>query len=216
MTDVAELVSYTSIFSLLLPLGAYFYGKRRTRLTETVFILAFGSFAFEIANEIYVWMGNRDQAVVNIYFLFQFAGYSAIFLQFAAEMRKVVAAGAVILLALFAFNLRRQPFTELQTNTDAVENVLFIVYTFLGLYFIFRNPARAASVHPSILWIALAVFSYALLTVYIFFLASFVFRHLPGDYGKLLWVFHNAANVLKNVLFAIGIAKAGKPVNRNM
>ncbi|HET9057304.1 MAG TPA: hypothetical protein VFN30_10720, partial [Chitinophagaceae bacterium] len=55
-----------------------------------------------------------------------------------------------------------------------------------------------------------AVFLYFSFNLFLFIIANYVFKNFSNEIGMTVWGFHNINNIVKNILFAVGIYYAGK------
>ncbi|HET9056058.1 MAG TPA: hypothetical protein VFN30_04340, partial [Chitinophagaceae bacterium] len=59
-------------------------------------------------------------------------------------------------------------------------------------------------------WITTAVFLYFSFNLFLFIMANYILKKFSAEIGMTVWGFHNINNIVKNILFAVGIYYAGK------
>ncbi|HET9055571.1 MAG TPA: hypothetical protein VFN30_01870 [Chitinophagaceae bacterium] len=200
---------YVSTISAMIPVGV-FLAKRSGGYAVTIFILAVISFLSDAINRIMVLNGYRGFYIFNTYFILQFLLLSYVFTLLLLN-KKIVYAGA-LLFALFTFyiSLNIQGFAEYQSWTRTTGGVILLTYSVLYYrQLLITLPAQNIGQYAPF-WINTAVSLYFSFNLFLFIIANYVFTNLPADAGMLVWGFHNVNNILKNILFAVGIYYAGK------
>ena len=86
-------------------------------------------------------------------------------------------------------------------------------------YFFHSLTAITSSGYPgySLIWINIGVMIYFCLNLFLFLMANHVLTRLDSETSALIWSSHNINNVIKNILFAIGIFYAKQdPVRQKL
>lgn len=200
------LISYISIFSVLLPLSKYFFTKFKPDAIKVLFVLLSISLTADLGNLIYIKIGGRGAEIVNIYFLLQFILVSVIFTMLCEQMKGMIySIGGAYIIYFILNSLYLQPLSTFQSNIATLQDVIIIAYTFIYFYFVLKELEIGHLLRYSSFWIVTSLFLYSLLSVYIFALSTYVFANLPDKYGALLWMFHDLSNILKNIMFFLAM-----------
>ncbi|MEK6783397.1 MAG: hypothetical protein AABY93_16970 [Bacteroidota bacterium] len=80
----------------------------------------------------------------------------------------------------------------------------------LSLYYLFTllKELPTATIHRlPILWISFAALGYYGGNFFLFLFSNYLTKSIDGSLA-ILWVLHNILNVIKNILFAIGLWQA--------
>ncbi|HET9056239.1 MAG TPA: hypothetical protein VFN30_05255 [Chitinophagaceae bacterium] len=200
---------YTSIFSALIPVGMFLI-KRSRGYIVTIFILALIAFSSDAINRIMVLNGYRGFHTYNTYFILQFLLLSYFFTQLLFNRKLIYIATVFYSVLYFFFILKFESFNDFQSGLRAIENIVLLIYC--ALYYrqlIATLPAQNIWQYAPF-WINTAVFYYFSFNLFLFIIANYVFKNFSSEIGMMVWGFHNINNIIKNILFAVGIYYAGK------
>ncbi|HET9056678.1 MAG TPA: hypothetical protein VFN30_07515 [Chitinophagaceae bacterium] len=200
---------YTSISSALIPVSLFLI-KRKKGYVVTIFILAVISFLFDIINLFIVFNGYGGFYSFNTYFIFQFLLLSYSFAQLLSNRKLIYTATALYSVLYIFFILMFDRFNDFQSGLRTIEDVVLLTYCVLYYRQLMITLPAQKIWHYSPFWINTAVFLYFSFNLFLFIIANYVFTNLPADAGMLVWGFHNVNNIVKNILFAVGIYYAGK------
>ncbi len=117
-----------------------------------------------------------------------------------------------ILFAAFALvnTLFIQPFAEFQGWSDVAGGILLIGYVIICSIQSIKNPFENEGLDSLVLWMNAGVLFYFAFNMYLFASTSYIFKQGFGDIAIMAWGFHNFNNIVKNVLFAVGIYSMGR------
>jgi hypothetical protein len=59
-------------------------------------------------------------------------------------------------------------------------------------------------------WLVTGIFFYFGMNLYVFCLSNYVFKDLAPEYAVIFWISRGFSEIVKNILFAIGIIRFGK------
>ena len=98
-----------------------------------------------------------------------------------------------------------QPVTAFQNFSWTLTGLIFILFS-IGwkLNALMTTPVLKMSRY-SYFWINTAILCYFAVNLFLFILTNYVFTNMTESVGRIFWSFHNFNNIVKNVLFAVGI-----------
>lgn len=206
----SEIVRLASNLSVALPLVAYLtkikYASRKVHIIGLLIILSATS---DIAG--YIFFNERQSTAVlfNAYYAFTFLLLSWFYYEilFIKSRRVVVLIGlAVYLQSFMLITIYVQGFMEYQTLMWIITGIIMVVYSIAYFTYSLSILPSMSSLNYAPVWINTGVLIYFLLNLFLFILSNYVLTNLDPQMGLLIWSFHNVNNILKNVLFAIGIS----------
>jgi hypothetical protein len=119
---------------------------------------------------------------------------------------------AVYLQSLILITIYVQPFSEYQTLLWIITGIIMIVF---GIeYFLYLLSARPAVnlFNYTTMWINSGVLIYFVFNLFIFIITNYIFTRLDQDAASAVWSFHNVNNIIKNLLFGIGLTLHRKKI----
>ncbi len=210
MYQVANILSYISVFSVLVPIICYIFFKNKNRVTVVLFVLLLVSFAADLGNELFMRLGGRGYSIINAFFIAQFFLLSYIYSLFFKN-RMLIYIASILFTGFAIINtLFIQPFNEFQSWSDGVQSAILIIYSITCYNQLLKNPPEDERLGSLILWINMGVSFYFFMNLYLFINANYVFKSESTGTAMIIWGFHNFCNVVKNVFFAVGIYYAGR------
>lgn len=208
---MGTILIYLSYFSVMAPLIllALKARKYRSELLSTVALLLTTSALSDFASFVMIKTGHPSLLIANIYITLQF--FILCFLYYSLlEYKAVVYAGAVMFIIAKMISLRYVPITEFD-NWNGVSSALIMVVFSVTCYFEMyeAQPTKKITTYPPV-WINTAVCFYFSFSLFLFLFSNYVFVNLSEELSMTFWAFHNVNNIIKNILFAVGIYWAGK------
>jgi len=206
---ISEIVRLTSNLSVLLPLIIYAvrfrHAPRRVHIIGTLIIVAglcdlAGFFMFKERHSTAL-LFNAYYAL--LFFLLSWFYYEILFI---SSRRVVVLVGfAVYLQSFLLVSLYIQGIFEYQTIMWIITGVIMIIYSISYAFYSLTIPPNVNSRYYGPVWINAGVLIYFVLTLVLFALSKYALNHAEPAQSAMLWSFHNLNNILKNILFGIGI-----------
>jgi hypothetical protein len=209
-TEIFELIRLASNVSVIFPLAFYLvkagYASRRIHL---IGILTIVSAACDGAGLFLFQQGESTVFLVNTYYLAMF-GILLLFyyeIVFIKSRRLMIWIGlAVYLQSFILITLYVQPFNQYQTLLWVITAIIMMVF---GIeYFFYLLSARPAVnlMNYTTMWINSGILIYFAFNLFLFVITNHVFTNLDQESTQAVWSFHNVNNIVKNILFAIGIS----------
>lgn len=193
-----------SIISALIPVGVYL---RSFKIEKPQYMkLLFGITLISLASDFislayYKLTGLPNYWLINIYgvidaFLLVILFYSIFKYQWIALFC------LMSFLILFSYSFFYVGVEQLWGVGMTLKNLAIMLLTILSLYFLFKKEEELFMEQNPIFWILIALLTYTSGSLFSWLLSSDILK-IQGA-----WKLHNVANILKNILFAIGLWKA--------
>ena len=210
MEQFAITLSYVSLISVLIPIITYVAFPNYLKGGSVISGLILASLVADIANECYTQAGQNGFLIINSFFTIQFLLLNRFYhylMNNKVFIKLIVIAYAflVILNSLFY-----QSFNEFQHLLRVYECIVLIVYASISYYNLFKNPSADKRFNLFVLWINMGVLFYFFFNLYLFGISNYILKQMFRDDAMIIWGSHSFNNVVKNVLFAIGLYEAGK------
>ena len=84
--------------------------------------------------------------------------------------------------------------------------MIMIIYSISYFFYSISTITLSAYFGYSLIWINMGVMIYFCLNLFLFMMGNYVLTQLDPEIGALIWSSHNVNNIIKNILFAIGIS----------
>jgi hypothetical protein len=199
---------YGSYFSALIPIIAllfkYILGKpiveKADLLVIIIMVISFTSDSMTKSN----WLGaTYNYPIINCYMILYLVCVAAIF-QLLLKKHKTLIIG---IFALFTFSLIIYLFGfngiySFNPVVFSLSAVVIIFFCLLYFYQIYHDEAIYTIYKRSSFYYIVALLVYSSGAFYSFLLAPII---LSKSFSISFWYFHNFMNILKNLLFAVGI-----------
>lgn len=208
-STISEILRLASSFSVVIPLAIYFarmkYASKRLHIIGGLVVVS------GICDLIgYVLFARQQSTVVLfngyyavIFFLLTWFYYEVLF---ANTRRILVWIGLAIYLQSFILvTLFVQSFYEYQTLMWLITAVIMIIHSVAYFFYSLTSIQPANLFGYTFTWINTGVLVYFCLNLFLFIIGNYVLTKLDPPVSMLIWSFHNVNNILKNILFAIGI-----------
>lgn len=214
--SVAEVIRIASNVSLLLPLMMYLrrmrFASREVHIIGALVILS------GICDLIGLLLFSKSQSTVVLFntyyalmfFLLTWFYYKVLFAathKFMLWISVAVYIQSFILVTVFF-----QTFFQYQTVMWLITAVIMIIYSIA--YFFHSLSAMATTDYSGsgFIWINVGVMIYFCLNLFLFVMGDYVLTKLDPETSAMIWSSHNVNNIIKNILFTIGIYFSGKRV----
>ncbi|MBK7883412.1 MAG: hypothetical protein IPJ81_06230 [Chitinophagaceae bacterium] len=215
MIDFTEILRYASNLSPLFPIILLFtIKKKRTKIINIFIGVILVSFLSDIVGFIMVSNRINNAPVSNSYYIIQFF-LLMYFYNIQIKNKKLIYITIVVFISFCVINtIFLHPFNRFQSWLRFVGAIICIFYA-VGF---FRQMARVDKAegrwidNPPIdpfyhypFWINAGIFYYFAFNLFLFAMDNFVFTNLSKEVARTFWGFHNANNIIKNLLFGIAV-----------
>ncbi len=206
---IAEIIRLASNLSLLVPLSIYFTRMRyASRQVHIIGILIIASGLCDVIGFILFSKHQSTVVVFNAYysilfFLLTWFYYEALFVN---TRRVMVWIGlAVYLPSFFLITIYVQNFSQYQTLMWVITAIIMIMYSIAYFFYSLSTVTPSAFFGYSLIWINMGVMIYFCLSLFLFVLGNYVLTKLDPQTSALIWSTHNINNIIKNILFSVGL-----------
>lgn len=213
--EIPEVIRYSSIFSVGYPLVLYLKRiKKHPMQNHLLGGLIILSAAFDVATGILYEAAITNIPLINLYYLVFFGAMSWYYFEihFKDHESKIWRIGNMLyILAWLIALIQCKGLLVYQSWIWVFSSGILMVFTSLyGRYTIthirVQNPYLKGT-----LWIGLATFCYSCVNLGLFTVGSYVLTQMDYKVSMAFWSIHNVNNLIKNVLFAFGLASASLP-----
>jgi hypothetical protein len=195
---------------LLLPLLLYLsrikYASRQVHIIGVLLIVS------GVCDLIGMVLFSRNQSTVvlfNTYYALMFAlltwfYYEALFVN---SRRMMIWVGLAIYVQSFVLvTIYVQSFLEYQTLMWVIGAVILIIYSIAYFFHSLSTISASGYFGYSLIWINIGIMIYFCLNLFLFVMGNYVLTRLDPETSAMIWSSHNINNIIKNILFAIGIS----------
>lgn len=207
--DLSSIIRFASNLSVIVPLAIYLARiQYASRAIHIIGLLLVVSGACDLAGLMMLQQKESTAPLFNVYYVLLFALLTWFYFEiFGSGNRKaIVLLGLAVYVPSFILITQFvQPFNSYQTLMWLITGIIMMVFS-IG-YFLnsFSRIHQPEFFNYSFIWINSGVLIYFALNLFLFILANHVLTRADPMMSAMIWSFHNVNNILKNVLFAIGI-----------
>lgn len=207
--NISEIIRIASSISVILPLVLYL-GKiqHASKRIHIIGALIVASALCDLAG-IFLLTGKQSTFILFntyyavLFFLLTWFYYEVLFIN---TRRVIVWIGLAIYLQSFILiTIYVQSFSGYQTLMWVITAIIMIIYSISYFFYSFSTIPAANIFSYTFIWINIGVLIYFCLNLFLFILGNHVLTKLDQEMSVLIWSFHNVNNIIKNILFAIGI-----------
>jgi hypothetical protein len=207
--QISEIIRMASNLSLLLPLSVYLTRIRyASRQVHIIGILIIVSGLCDLTG--LILFSHRQSTVVlfNTYYALLFLlltwfYYEALFVN---TRRIMIWIGLAIYLQSFILiTVYVQNFFQYQTLMWLITALIMITYSIAYFFYSLSTITTSGYFGYSLVWINIGVMIYFCLNLFLFLMGNYVLTKLDAETSALIWSSHNVNNIIKNILFAVGI-----------
>ena len=212
---ISEVIRVASNLSLLVPLAVYFsrirYASRQIHIIGLLLII---SGLCDLAGFILLKENQSTTILFNIYYGLLFIVLTWFYYHnfFDTLHRIMIWVGLAVYVPSFILvSVYVQNFSEYQTMMWLITAIIMIIYS---IAYFFHSLTTITSNEYSaygLIWINIGVMIYFCMNLFLFVMANYALTELDPETSKLIWSSHNINNIIKNILFAVGISFAQKP-----
>ena len=206
---ISDILRVTSNLSVVIPLAIYL--TRMRNASKRLHIIGGLVMVSGICDLLGYIMFSQQQSTVIlfngyyavIFFLLTWFYYEVLF---ASTRRLLVWIGLAIYIQSFILvTLFVQSFYEYQTLMWVITAIIMIIHSIAYFFYSLTSIQPANLFGYTFTWINTGVLVYFCLNLFLFILGNYVLTKLDPPVSMMIWSFHNVNNILKNILFAIGI-----------
>ncbi len=206
---ISDIIRVASNLSLLVPLSIYLTRiKYASRQVHIIGVLIIVSGLFDLVGLLLFQKHQSTVVLFNTYyallfFLLTWFYYEVLFVN---TRRLMIWIGlAVYLQSFILITVFVQNFLQYQTVMWLITAVIMITYSIAYFFYSLSTIASTGYFGYSLIWINIGVMIYFCLNLFLFVMGNYVLTQLDAETSALIWSSHNINNIIKNVLFAVGI-----------
>lgn len=206
---ISDVIRVASNLSLLVPLSIYLsrikYASRQVHIIGILIIL---SGLFDLVGLLLFQKHQSTVVLFNTYyallfFLLTWFYYEVLFVN---TRRLMIWIGlAVYLQSFILITVFVQNFLQYQTVMWLITAVIMITYSIAYFFYSLSTITSTGYFGYSLIWINIGVMIYFCLNLFLFVMGNYVLTQLDAETSALIWSSHNINNIIKNILFAVGI-----------
>ena len=207
--SIPEIIRIASNASLILPLTMYLIKMRRA--SRQVHIIGTLIIVSGVCDLIGLVLLSRSQSTVvlfNVYYavLFFLLTWFYYEILFVNRRRMMIWIGlAVYLQSFILVTAFVQSFFQYQTIMWLITAVIMTVYSIAYFFYSISSITTSGQLGYSLVWINIGVMIYFCLNLFLFIMGNYVLTKLDPETSAMIWSSHNVNNIIKNILFAVGI-----------
>jgi len=201
------ILTYLSIFSACIPIivGMLLFTKKVKKSIFIIIFLVSISFLSDLVSLYFAFNSQRNYWVINIYRVIEILliGY---FFYLNLGVKKIVLFITILFLLVFLYLLIFVNFNSFYGSTFAIHAIINIALCLMIFYEFYKNEQEIFIDKTPLFWLNIGFLAYFAGALFSFLLSNYLLTRYP-EFSKEAWKFHNIANILKNILFAIGLWK---------
>ncbi|RAW02932.1 hypothetical protein DQQ10_02165 [Pseudochryseolinea flava] len=172
-------------------------------------MLTLASALSDLVGGIYFSQGRSTVVLFNSFYVVQFFLLTWFYFELAKtkKSRTTVLGGLFIYAVAFVLvSVYLQSFLEYQTFLWTISGMIMILFS--SSYVVYLFSAGTVMQNHASFWINSGILYYFSFNLFLFVMSSYVLTKLEPQIGMLIWSFHNANNVVKNILLGLGISSS--------
>jgi uncharacterized membrane protein YwzB len=223
VNTTSDIISYISIFSVVIPLLFYFF--RIKSLPKVGHIAGVVVIFYALSEVIFTTLVSKKISTApasNIYFLLHFAllnwFYYELFIKknHNGNYRILLITGIVLYVACFIITLFKLGFFQYHGLLRALGGMIIITYSAAFLYYLLTaNIPLHLQASDGAFWFVGGIVFHLSVTIGIYITFQYVFTNAETDLLRDVWSIHNVCNVIKNMAFAAGFYHMGKNISES-
>ncbi len=207
--NIPVIISVASSISVILPLAMYLMRMRnaakRIHIIGAIIVL---SGLCDLAGIFLTKEGTSTVVLFNSYYALLFFLLTWFYYEvlFSNTRRVIVWIGLAIYLQSFLLiTIYVQSLSEYQTLMWVITAIIMIIYSISYFFYSFSTISASNIFTYTFVWINIGVMIYFCLNLFLFIIGNHVLTEMEPQISSLIWSSHNVNNIIKNILFAIGI-----------
>jgi hypothetical protein len=207
---IPEILAHSSSLSVLFPLAVYIARFRScTRPAHIIGALLVVAAICDLTGYFLFKAGQSTAVVFNIYYTIMFLLLCRFYYEviFRTKFRMAILLGVAIYVLSFAL------ITFYVQNFFYYQNLIWIIAGIIMILYSIICFVNSLSVIPGTelfdngtTWINTGVLFYFCFSLFLFSMGDYLFNKQDPQVTLLLWSTHNINNIIKNILFAIGLS----------
>jgi len=198
-------IAYLSTASVILPFGLAIYQLKylRNNLRLILILLLFSL----LADGLSYFLSRRainTNWIVNYYLLIQFSLFGMIYLIELKRPRFLMLIALVFVPYFVIGTMFFYGLFDFNTHANSIAGLILVGISIYYLYHLLKELQVDNIAKVPMFWITFAVLCYYGGTLALFLVNNLMADNYP-DSHRMLWIFHNICNILKNILLAIGL-----------
>jgi hypothetical protein len=212
--ETTVVILYASIFSVLVPLIISLKVRKQIKEPTYNFIgwILLVSLISDLTSLFLVKNSISNFPVTNIYVIVSFTLFSIFYSKLLPFRKKLIYVILFFFINFFLYNtFLVQGFYSFQGYTRALGGLIMVFYSYTYFSSLLKNLPCTDIKGYGLFWINTGTSFYFSFNLLLFVFSSYVFENLTQEASMYFWSFHNVNNIIKNILFCVGIYYAGKP-----
>lgn len=205
-----KVLLYISYFSIVVPIYFLFRKKHALKLRQyqLLGVLLLVSAVADMVGYILIRNDISNHVVNNIYFMVSFIVLSLMYAQPLVDARPSIYSFIGVAFCLFIWDtFCLQSITGVQSYIATFCAILSIGYAIIYYDHLLTTLPATNITRLPFFWINTAVTYYFGLNLFLFVFSTYIFENLKDEEILVVWIFHNVNNIIKNILYAIGLSR---------
>ena len=207
---IPEIIAHASGLSVLIPLAVYLRRFRQQgRPGHIIGVLLFVAGVSDLLGFIMFRMQVSTAVVFNIYYSLMFLVLCRFYYEilFRHKFKIAIILGVAVYILCFALiTFYVQDFMDYQNLVWITAGIIMILYSITYFINSLSTIPNVELFDNSTTWINTGVLFYFSFSLFLFSMGDYLFNKQDPQVTLLLWSTHNVNNIIKNVLFAIGLS----------
>ena len=216
--NAIEIVRIASHVSFLVPLVVYVTKMKIAPLQHRIIALLIGVLGLvDAVGFVFNYHHKSTALLFNVGQMAQFAILSWYYFEVVftkAKVEVLIGGSMVYIISFVLVNMFVEDIFHYQSIYWAIGSLLITVYGIQHLKNIAQTlPFQSPDV-KSEMWFSASIVVYFSMTFALYVLGEYILADLDKNVAMTIWCFHNAHNILKNIMFAVGMYYTGKKMTR--
>jgi hypothetical protein len=208
---ISILITYLSIGSPLIPIAFLFFRstfKRRRYLVILSVLLVFTFLTDTGSFLVLHWLGSNI-TFLNLCAFIQFVTCSLLYQHLFQSKQKALinCLSATFTIFFFLNSIFFEGLSNFQSATFTVQSILLSIYSVKYYRHLFGslNSRLTFAEKYGVFWLNGAILYYFSLNLWLFAISHYAIGSTNEHFRMVLWMVHNANNIIKNLMFAASI-----------
>lgn len=208
-SSISEVIRMLSTFSVLIPV--LLYSIKFKGLSRPIHVIGLLLIMSGLSDAFGMYLSARQMSTVylfNSFYLLNYVLLIIFFYQVFVNLKhRTVLQYLVIAFAIGFVTITAsiQPFSEYQTLVWVMVAITMILCSIIYLLNSFTEFRYEPVSNEPLILINSGILIYFILNLFLFIMGNYVLTRMDKELSSMVWSFHNVNNIIKNVLFAIGI-----------
>lgn len=215
--SATELIRFASNLSVLIPLTVYLTKIKIAPIQHHIIALLLVALGlFDLAGFLFGLRHLSTALLFNVGQIVQFAILSWYYFEvvFRKDKIEVFMGGSVTYIVSFILvNFFIEDIFHYQSVYWAMGSLLITMYGLINLKVIAQTLPFWSYDVRSEMWFSAAIVIYFAMTFSLYILGEYILAKLDKNAAMTIWCFHNAHNILKNIIFAVGMYYTGRKMS---